>query len=70
MYSCLTVPECVFPAPFASPYMGFGPRCVAIALTMLKKWPPSQGLPPQHEAKEFFQTHLEALYRDKAPSPV
>ena len=45
-------------------------ECVVIALTMLQKWPPSQGLPPVHQAKEFFQTQLEALYRDKVPSPV
>jgi len=45
-------------------------ECVVIALTMLQKWPPSQGLPPVHQAKEFFQAQLEALYRDKVPSPV
>lgn len=44
-------------------------ECVSIAMLMLEKWPPSHGLPPVHQAKEFFQAQLEAMYRDKVPSP-
>eukprot|EP00435_Cladocopium_sp_Y103_P017690 s1313_g4.t1 len=44
-------------------------ECVSIAMLMLEKWPPSRGLPPVHQAKEFFQAQLEAMYRDKVPSP-
>ncbi|CAK9096842.1 unnamed protein product [Durusdinium trenchii] len=43
-------------------------ECVSIGLTMLQRWP--NHAPPPLEAKEFFQAQLEAMYRDKVPSPV
>ena len=37
-------------------------ECVAIALTMLQKWPPSQGVPPVHQAKD--QGDSQMVYRN------
>ncbi|CAJ1355770.1 unnamed protein product [Effrenium voratum] len=45
-------------------------ECVEIALEMLQRWPARDGLPPVFEAKEFFKSRLEAMFNEKALSPM
>jgi len=43
-------------------------ECICIASEMLMQWPAKFGLPPQHEAKLYFEQRLAQLHASKMPS--